>query len=225
MRRRRTARQARERWVWGNMAPLAGVLNSQAAMAAQYPQVERIVDLLGLEPGKRYLDFGPGTAGFAHLLAQGAGLEEAPVCMDITPGPGPVDIFGWPEKLPFADDSFDCITSFHLLRRFDDDVSHAFGQELSRILAPGGAGLIVEYAPVRSARLNRLHERLLGYDCAAVDLRGWGRMAALLTECEFGAIDLVNLGTPILPPIPRLAVLVRHFPEGWDPEDPDGEED
>ncbi len=163
-------------------------------MAAQYPQVERIVDLLELGPGKRYLDFGPGTAGFAHLLAQGAGLEEPPVCVDITSGPGPVDAMAWPEQWPFPDNSFDCITAFHLLRRFDDDVAHAFGQEFSRVLAPGGSGLIVEFAPVRSERLNRLHTKLTGFDCAAVDLRGWGRMAALLTECEFGAIDLVSLG-------------------------------
>jgi hypothetical protein len=43
-------------------------------------------------------------------------------------------------------------------------------------------------------------------------LRGWGRLAALFTECGFDAIDLVNAGPFILPPIPRVGVLLRRAP-------------
>lgn len=214
MRRRRSARQARERWMAGKTAPLARALASQTWMAASLPRVARIIDLLELGPGKRYLDIGCGTAAYAHLLADRAGCEEPPVCLDLAAGLGPVDAIAWPEQLPLPGNSYDAITCFNFLHRFDDDVVHAFAEELSRVLAPGGAGLIVDYAPSKSPRLDRLHARLAGFDTAMVDLRGWGRMAALLTECEFGAIDLVNLGPPILPPAPRLAVLVRHYPEG-----------
>ena len=43
----------------------------------------------------------------------------------------------------------------------------------------------------------------------SVDLRGWGRLAALFTEVGFDAIDLVNVGPFLLPPIPRVGVLLR----------------
>jgi hypothetical protein len=45
-----------------------------------------------------------------------------------------------------------------------------------------------------------------------VDLRGWGRLAALYTEAGFDAIDLVNLGPFLVPPIPRVGVLLRKAP-------------
>lgn len=209
MRRRRAAREARERWVFGRTAPIARALNSQAAMAAITPRVERVISLLALGAGRRYLDIGCGTAAYAHLLAQRAGLDEPPVTVDLVPGPGPVDLLGWPEKLPFRDSSFDSISSFYFLRRFDDDVTHAFARELRRILAPGGSALVMDFAPVKSDRLTWLHSRLLKPGCAQVDLRGWGRLAALFTEVGFDAIDLVNAGPFVFPPMPRVAVLLR----------------
>ncbi|MGK2964944.1 MAG: class I SAM-dependent methyltransferase [Tepidiformaceae bacterium] len=212
IRRRRTARDARARWVYGRTAPLARLLNSQSAMSAITPRADRVASLIELAPGRRYLDIGCGTASFAHLLAARAGLDEPPVTMDLLEGPGPVDLVAWPEKLPFRDASFDAITSLYYMRRFEDDVVYAYARELRRILAPGGSALILEVAPVKNARLNALHARLLSGGCAEVDLRGWGRLAALFTEAEFDAINLVNVGPFLLPPIPRVGVLVRVAP-------------
>ena len=212
MRRRRAVREARERWVYGRFGPLARATNSQTGMAAITPRVKRVISLLELAPGRRYLDIGCGTAAFAHLVASRAGMDEPPVTADLAPGPGPVELLAWPEKLPFADASFDCITSLYFLRRFDDDVTHAFAQELRRVLAPGGAALVMEVAPVKSEWLNRFHTKLLGTGCSTVDLRGWGRLSALFTEVGFDAIDLVNVGPFLLPPIPRVGVLLRRVP-------------
>jgi len=86
---------------------------------------------------------------------------------------------------------------------------HLFGEELRRVLAPGGTALVLEIAPVKNARLEALHRKLLSGGCAEVDLRGWGRLAALFTECGFDAIDLVNVGPFVVPPIPRVGVLLR----------------
>ncbi|HMS60112.1 MAG TPA: methyltransferase domain-containing protein [Tepidiformaceae bacterium] len=205
MRRRRGAIAAWQQW---SASPLGRVLSSQAAQAAMTPRAERVIDLLDLSFGKRYVDFGCGTAPYAHLLADRAGMDVAPVTVDIAPGPL-VDMVAWPEKLPFADGSIDCFTSFYFVRRFDDDVVHLFGEELQRVLAPGGAALVLEVAPVKNARLEAVHHRVLGGGCATVDLRGWGRLAALFTECGFDAIDLVNVGPFIVPPIPRVGVLLR----------------
>ena len=212
MRRRRSARQARQRWVFGTAAPLARALASQAAMAAITPRADRIIDLVQLRAGGRYLDVGCGTGAYAHLLAARAGMAAPPLCMDLVDGPGPVELVGWPEKLPFPDASFDHITSLYFIRRFDDDVVHAFAEEISRVLAPGGHALVLEVAPVVSDRLNALHSRLVSPGTQQVDLRGWSRMAALFTECGFGAIDLVNVGPFLAPPIPRVGVLLRHLP-------------
>jgi ubiquinone/menaquinone biosynthesis C-methylase UbiE len=180
-------------------------------MAALTPRVQRVIDLVGLGPGQSYLDVGCGTASFAHLVAARAGLAEPPVTIDIT-GRGS-DIVAWPEHLPVRDLSIDCLTAFYLVRRFDDDVVHAFAEEISRVLAPGGSALVLEIAPVVNGRLNRLHRWLVSGGCAEVDLRGWGRMAALFTECGFDAIDLVNVGPFLVPPIPRIGVLLRRRPD------------
>ena len=209
MRRRRAAITARETWITGASSYAARAINSQGAMALITPRVQRIVDLLDLCPGRRYLDIGCGTAAFADLIAQKAGLTESPVTVDLVGGLGPVEVLGWPEKLPFRDESFDCITSFYFMRRFDDDVCRAYADEIGRILAPGGSALIIEVAPVRNGYLNRAHEWLLRRGCAEVDLRGWGRLAALFTEAGFDGIDLVNVGPFLLPPIPRVGVLLR----------------
>lgn len=208
MRRRRGVRLARFDWVNGRSAPIARFLNSQAGMAAMTPRVGRIIELLDLAPGKRYLDIGCGTAPFAHLIAARAGMDEPPYTLDLLGGAA-VDAVAWPEHLPLRDESFDAITCLYFMRRFDDDVAHGFAGELARILAPGGRALVIEVAPVKNASIERLHRRLLSAGCAEVDLRGWGRLAALFTECGFDAIDLVNVGPFLLPPIPRVGVLLR----------------
>ena len=177
------------------------------------PRAGRALGLLQLGPDSRYVDIGCGTSAFAHLLARRAGMDAPPCCIDLAAGPGPVDALGWPEHLPLRDASVDVFTCLYFLRRLDDDVAHGLGGELARILAPGGRGLIVEVAPVRSAWLNRAHTKLVSGGCGpVVDLRGWGRTAALLTECGFDAIQRVDLGPFILPPIPRVSVLVRRAP-------------
>lgn len=214
MRRRRAAITARETWITGTSAYAARAINSQSAMALITPRVQRIIDLLELCPGRRYLDIGCGTAAFADAIAQKAGLTETPVTVDIAGGLGPVEVVGWPEKLPFRDNAFDCITSLYFMHRFDDDVCRAFADEIGRILAPGGSALILEVAPVRNRMLNKLHEQLMGLGCAEVDLRGWGRLAALFTEAGFDGIDLVNVGPFLVPPVPRVGVLLRKGLEG-----------
>jgi SAM-dependent methyltransferase len=212
MRRRRAVIAARERWLTGPWRWLAQATGSQAGQALLTPRARRVIELLELGPGKRYLDIGCGTAAYAHLLADRAGCEEPPLCLDIAHGPGPVDVIGWPERLPFRDASFDCITSLYFLRRFDDDVVHAFARELARVLAPGGRALVMEVAPVVSPWLNRLHARLVAGGCPTVDLRGWGRLAETFSEAGYDAISLVNAGPFLLPPVPRVGILLRKAP-------------
>lgn len=214
MRRRRAVIAARERWLSGRWRWLARAVGSQAGQALLTPRAGRVIELLELGPGKRYLDIGCGTGEYAHLLAARAGCEEPPVCMDIVQGPGPVDLVGWPERLPFVDGAFDCVTSFYFIRRFDDDVVHGFAREVARVLAPGGRGLLLEIAPVVNPLLNRLHGRVVAAGCPTVELRGWGRLAATFSEAGYDAIDLVNVGPFLVPPVPRVGLLLRRAPGG-----------
>jgi SAM-dependent methyltransferase len=209
IRRRKTAIGVRSRWAARRWA---AVLNSQSAMAAITPRAPRIISLVELAPGKRYVDVGCGTASYAHLLAVRAGMKETPITLDLAAGPGPVAALAWPEKLPLADASVDCLTSLYFIHRFDDDVVHAFAGEIARVLRPGGAALVMDIAPVKNGALDRFHRRLISPGCAEVDLRGWGRLAALFTESGFDAIDLVNVGPFLFPPIPRVGVLLRRAP-------------
>ncbi len=212
IRRKREAISVRNRWLAGPQAALARALDSPAARAALFPRADKMIELLQLDSARTYLDVSLGGGAFADLLAARAGSPARPVALDLSASSDAVDLVAWPEQLPFRDQSFDAVTVLHVIRALDDDAVHGFAEELSRILAPGGAGLFVEFAPVRSARLNDLHRRVVSGGCAQVDLRGWGRLAALLTECGFDAIDLVELGPFALPPIPRVSVLVRRRP-------------
>ena len=212
IRRRREAIRARERWLAGPQRRLATAIESQTGMAALFPRATRMIELLELGRTRRYLDVGFGTGAFAELLSARAGMATAPILLDVTAREGRPDVLAWPERLPFRDGTFEAITAFHVLRGLDDDAVHAFAEELARLLAPGGAALVVEFAPVRWRALDGLHRRILSGGSAQVDLRGWGRLAALFTECGFDAIDLVELGPYALPPVPRVSVLLRRRP-------------
>ena len=205
IRRRREAIRARRQREHGWPARL---LDSQAARAALFPRSDRIIELLALDRAERWLDVSFGGGAFAMLLAARAGANP-PVRLDAAAGAFPPDLVAWPERLPFRDAAFDAVTALHVLRALDDEAVRALAQETARVLTPGGAALLVEFAPVRWPPLEALHRRLLG---APADLRGWGRLAALLTECGFDAIDLVELGPHALPPIPRVSVLARKRP-------------
>ncbi|MEJ5221636.1 MAG: hypothetical protein WHT63_06505, partial [Tepidiforma sp.] len=88
----------------------------------------------------------------------------------------------------------------------------AYARELARVLAPGGRALVLEVAPVVNPLLNRLHAKLVSGGCPAVDLRGWDRLAATFSEAGYDAIDLVNAGPFLVPPIPRVGLLLRKAP-------------
>lgn len=205
MRRRKNAILAAATW---QQTRIGRFLESPMGGAMVTPRANRIADLIGLENAANYVDIGAGTAAYARLLASKAGKADALICIDINKGEG-VDIVAWPESLPLKDKTVAALTCLHFIRRFDDDVVHNFGTEISRVLAPGGAALVVDVAPVQNARLNALHARITSPGCTETDLRGWGRLAALFTECDFDGIDLVNVGPFFLPPIPRVGILLR----------------
>ena len=207
IRRRQSVRNAQQKWdryAKGIPSVLAG---TSIAKAMLIPRADEIIRLLRIGPGKSYLDIGCGTAAYARLLSTRANASP-PVTVDLSSKSLP-NMIAWPEKLPFTADSFDCVTVLHFVRRFEDDVVEAFASELARILAPGGAAIVLEFGPVKSRKLNLLHKHLLSAGCSEVELRGWGRLGALFAEKGFVSIELLELGPYVLPPIPRTAMLMK----------------
>src|SRR4029079_1304025 len=94
MRRRRSALGARRDWAAGAAARL---INSQPGMALITPRADRVIDLIDLRRGQRYVDIGCGTAAYAHLLAARAGLAEPPLTLDLAADPAGADAVGLPD--------------------------------------------------------------------------------------------------------------------------------
>ena len=207
IRRRQSVLNAQQKWdryAKGIPSVLAG---TSIAKAMLIPRADEIIRLLEIGPGKSYVDIGCGTASYARLLSTRANALP-PVTVDLSQKSLP-NMLAWPEKLPFAADSFDCVTALHLIRRFEDDVVEAFASEIARILAPGGAAIVLDFGPVKSKKLNHLRKYLVSVGCSEVELRGWGRLGALFAEKGFTSIDLLELGPYVLPPIPRTAMLMK----------------
>jgi demethylmenaquinone methyltransferase/2-methoxy-6-polyprenyl-1,4-benzoquinol methylase len=150
-----------------------------ARIASRYDRINRVVTF-GLDAGwRRYaveqvappaggraLDVGTGTGDFLPLLAAHgalavgadftlpmmvAGLEK----LEKTGGRG-VFVAGDALKLPFADGSFDAITTGFTIRNVID-IEQAFA-EMWRVAAPGGAVACLEVARPRYALVRLGHQ-------------------------------------------------------------------
>jgi len=126
---------------------------------------ERLVRMAAVRPGLRVLDLATGTGDIAYLLHD-AGAEV--VGLDLTErmiqlarekratGPRPSFLTGDMSALPFADGSFDLVTTGYGLRNVP--VLSTALDEIARVLAPSGRLLSLDFnrpsnAVVRSAYL------------------------------------------------------------------------
>ena len=130
---------------WGR---LWGTMPSEwaAVEEAQRPTYEIAVERLGIDDGTRVLDLGCGTGVFLRAAAdrgaQVAGIDAAEGLLAIARQrvPGADVRVGDMQALPFADDTFDAVTSFSSLF-FADDMTRALS-EARRVTKPGGTVLV-----------------------------------------------------------------------------------
>lgn len=184
---------------------------------------------LRIEAGWRVLDLGCGRAGLVRVLADRARLEPAPVGLDASrrmlalarldmeaEGGPPVRLAqGALTALPFAGDSFDLLLSGHAFKYLTDDELGACLREAWRVLKPGGLFLAWEFAPTSSRLLDRWNRWVLTREVPLVRLRSYRELRALARHCGFEWVEHARLRPFLMPPIPRVSLLLGKAPKGW----------
>jgi len=129
------------------------------------------IEQTGLRPGQRALDVAGGTGDLSSALARKAGDDGLVVLTDINAamlargrdrllddGLASNLVFAQAnaECLPFADDSFDCVTIAFGLRNVTD--KDAALRSMFRVLRPGGQLLVLEFSQPVLPGLKPLYE-------------------------------------------------------------------
>ena len=181
--------------------------------------VFRLPQELRMERNWRVLDIGCGRAGFTRVLPHRARLEQPPVGLDLSRGMLSLarrDMAG--ERgpaLPFADATFQLIVSGHAFKYLDDDELCSMLAEAQRVLKPGGLFVAWEFAPTRSNLLDRWNRWFLTIEVPLVRLRGYRELQAAAYRCGFDLVQPAQLRPFLVPPIPRVSLIMGRAPEGW----------
>jgi demethylmenaquinone methyltransferase / 2-methoxy-6-polyprenyl-1,4-benzoquinol methylase len=130
------------------------------------------VELAAVHTGERVLDLAGGTGDLSAAMAARVGATGRVVCSDINASMlgvgrqrltdrgvvGNVDyVQANAEQLPFADNSFDCITIGFGLRNVTD--KPAALASMYRVLRPGGRLLVLEFSKPRLPGLSQLYDQ------------------------------------------------------------------
>ena len=103
-----------------------------------------------------------------------------------------------------------------LLRHWDDARALRVLEELWRVLAHNGVAVMWEIAPSRSAAVNAVWSTVLHRAGRAPRLRSFAQLGQIAYDAGFAWIQTLPLRPFLLPPGPRLTVLVRK--EHYTPE-------
>ena len=157
--------------VFDSVATRYDLMNDVMSFGAHRLWKRFAVELAGLRGGEHVLDVAGGTGDIARLLARKVGAKGALVVTDINAamlGVGRerlVDagvvgnvtyVQADAERLPFPDDSFDCITIAFGLR----NVTHKETAlaSMRRVLKPGGRLLVLEFSKPRLPALEPVYD-------------------------------------------------------------------
>lgn len=118
-----------------------------------------------VSPGGRYLDVGCGlgemVAGMARLGMNAEGVEPSPIAAGKARVAGLKVFVGMLQEANYPDESFDCVSMYHVLEHTPDPVSIL--RECCRILKPGGV-LVVGVPNLDSAVLSLVGSTWGGLD-------------------------------------------------------------
>jgi SAM-dependent methyltransferase len=178
---------------------------------------------LQLRPENRVLDVGSGSGALLQQLASKVAFQRPPVGIDLSAsmlGLGRERrrislIEGSGTQLPFADESFDVVTSAHVVKHLDDASLLELLREVRRVLTHGGIAVLWEFAPTRSRRLNAWNEWVVTLGIRDCYLRSYAALSAFALEAGFEWISNAHLRPFIYPPIPRVSLIMGRAPIGW----------
>jgi len=134
---------------------------------------ERLVDLARLVPGEVVLDVGCGTGSLAIVAKRRVGdtgevhgIDAAPeMIAQATRKAAKAGLLvafqaGRAEALPFPDAHFDVVFSTLMLHHLPAPVRQRLGEEIQRVLKPGGRVIAVDFEPPKKKKgglISRLH--------------------------------------------------------------------
>jgi demethylmenaquinone methyltransferase / 2-methoxy-6-polyprenyl-1,4-benzoquinol methylase len=161
----------RVRSVFASVAGKYDVMNDLMSFGAHRLWKQFTLSLTGLRPGERALDVAGGTGDLAAGMLRQVGKSGHVVLSDVNPamlnvGRDRLLDRGWvgnadcivadAERLPFADDCFDCLTIGFGLRNVTDKAAAL--ASMYRVLKPGGQLLVLEFATPVAPGLKPLYD-------------------------------------------------------------------
>jgi demethylmenaquinone methyltransferase/2-methoxy-6-polyprenyl-1,4-benzoquinol methylase len=167
----RTEKAGRVRSVFASVAPKYDLMNDLMSFGAHRLWKRFAVSLTGLRAGQRALDVAGGTGDLALGLLRQVGKNGHVVLSDINPSmlalgrdrlldagfAGNVEcVLADAERLPFADESFDCVTIGFGLRNVTDKAGAL--RSMHRVLKAGGQLLVLEFSTPQAPGLKSLYD-------------------------------------------------------------------
>jgi demethylmenaquinone methyltransferase/2-methoxy-6-polyprenyl-1,4-benzoquinol methylase len=167
----RTDKAARVRAVFASVADRYDVMNDLMSFGVHRLWKRFVLSLTGLKPGQHALDVAGGTGDLALGLLRQVGKDGRVVLSDINPkmlelGRDRLLDAGFvgnaeclvadAERLPFGDNSFDCITIGFGLRNVTDKAAAL--ASMYRVLKPGGQLLVLEFSTPVAPGLKPLYD-------------------------------------------------------------------
>lgn len=164
-------KQERVRAVFDSVAHRYDLMNDLMSLGIHRLWKRRTIELAGVRRGQRVLDLAAGTGDLAERFARLVGPDGAVIMSDINEamlGQGRARLVNAgvignldyclanAERLPFADNSFDCISIGFGLR----NVTHKQYalNEMFRVLRPGGRALVLEFSHPTARPLARAYD-------------------------------------------------------------------